>query len=341
LSKPLTTLQQKLCNILQDGLPLCSRPFHKVACYLGSDEKTILQQIRELKNLGIIRRISASVNYRALGLTGTLVAAHVPVQQLREVIEAVNSLQNVSHNYRRNHYYNLWFTLQMHSTEQIRLTLSNLSTRFGIDFHSLPVVRIFKLDVRFDATGEAGILPPANPEVIENQYKTRIVPLERTEKLILSELQGDLKLTSTPFIFLCREGLDEQKALQTIKQLIHKGVIRRIGAVVDHRKLGFVTNILFIAQVSMDRIIEAGRRLASSTAVSHCYQRKTFADWPYNLYAMMHGRSRGEIQHVINKFVESEGIDSFELLPTTDELKKQPLKYHTLTDPDTRDTDSI
>jgi DNA-binding Lrp family transcriptional regulator len=126
---------------------------------------------------------------------------------------------------------------------------------------------------------------------------------------------------------LCGEGLERQEVLRIIQELIAKGVIRRIAAVVDHRKLGFVANVLFACEVPGDRVVEAGKRLAGLPMVSHCYERGTFKDWPYNLFAMMHGRSMGEIQQVINKFVEAEKIDSFELLQTVAELKKQAVKY--------------
>jgi DNA-binding Lrp family transcriptional regulator len=115
--------------------------------------------------------------------------------------------------------------------------------------------------------------------------------------------------------------------LRIIQGLIDKGVVRRIAAIVDHRKLGFVVNVLFCSQVPEGRIIEAGEALARFGMVSHCYERKAVENWPYNLYAMMHGKSMGEIQHLINKFTEAERIDSFELLPTAAELKKEQVKY--------------
>jgi len=112
-----------------------------------------------------------------------------------------------------------------------------------------------------------------------------------------------------------------------IQGLIDKGVIRRIAAIVDHRKLGFAANVLFCGKVPRDRVVEAGEALARFGAVSHCYQRETIKDWPYNLYAMMHGKSMGEIQRVVNQFIEAEKIDSFELLPTEAELKKKPVRH--------------
>ena len=318
----LTKLRKQLCNVLQEGLPICPKPYADLAEFLNSDEKTILQEIGQLKEAGVIRRICALINSRALGLTGTLVAAHIPEENLQEVTGAVNALENVSHNYLREHYYNLWFTLQAESAEQIEVTVSNLSGRFGIDFYSLPIERVFKLDVRFDAEGEG---QPFSD--IERIPKSETVKLNEAEKQILWKLEDDLDVISEPFDFLCSEGLETEGVLRIIQELIDKGVIRRIAAIVDHHKLGFVANVLFCSEVPQNRIVEAGKALARFGIVSHCYERKTVEDWPYNLYAMMHGKSMGEIQHLINKFTESEKIDSFELLPTAVELKKQPVKH--------------
>ena len=318
-------------------MPFCSRPFAEIANDLNCDEKEVLQQTRELKNAGVIRRFRALINYRALGMVSTLVTAHVPEENLQEVAEAVNSLEGVSHNYLRDHYYNLWFTLQARTAAQIDLTLSNLSGRFGIDFHSLPVKRTFKLAVRFDAESEDQILLAGleGVGVLRKECKTKLEEIPKGEvfepsdsdKLILSKLQDDLAITSEPFAFLCSGGLGAEDVLRIITELIDKGVIRRIAAVVDHRKLGFVANVMFAAEVPQDRIVRAGKRLACSGMVSHCYERETFENWPYNLFGMMHGRSMGQIQRVIDKFVEAEKIDSFQLLPTTAELKKQPVKH--------------
>jgi len=320
LSFALTKLQRRLCNALQGGLPICARPFADLAEFLDTDEKTALEQTSQLKERGVIRRIGTLINHGALGMTSTLVAAHVAQERLQEVAEAVNALENVSHNYVRKHYYNLWFTLQGESAEQIETEVSNLSGRFGIDFYSLPAEHIFKLDVRFDAEGQPFDDVPQVP-------KSEIVELTETEKQILSRLQDGIEVSERPFDYLCGEGLKIEKVLKTIQRLSDKGVIRRIGAVVDQRKLGFAANVLFCCEVPEERIAEAGMRLARFGAVSHCYQRKKVKDWPYNLFAMMHGKSMGEIQDVIDKFTEAEGIEAFELLPTEMELKKEPVRY--------------
>ena len=319
----LTELQKQLCDILQRGLPICEKPFAEIAEFLGDSEKNVLEQIQDLKNAGIIRRFRAVVNHRTLGKTSTLAAAHVPEEKLQEVAEAVNSLQGVSHNYLRDNFYNLWFTIQAETAVQIDEILSSLSSRFDIDFHSLPVIRSFKLDVRFRFGNKDSQYIPD----LQTVPKGEVVTLEVNEKLVLSKVQSELEIISKPFSFLCDDKLGLEDVLGIIRRLIDKGVIRRIAAVLDYRELGFTANVLFACEVPQEKIIETGERLASSEMISHCYERKTFQGWPYNLFAMMHGKSMDEIHELVNKFVQDEKIKSYQFLPTIAELKKEPVKY--------------
>jgi len=323
LSLRLSGFQKRLCNLLQEGLPICTRPFAEIAKALDSDEADVLKQTAELKDVGVIRRISAVVNHRALGMKSTLVAAHVPQEIFGEVAGAVNSLQGVSHNYLRNHHYNLWFTLQAPTRAEIEVTLAQLSGRFDVEFYSLPVKRVFKLDVRFDAESEG-------QELLQGLSKTpkqELVHLNEEQKQILTRLQTDLQSSERPFEFLCGPKLSIQRVLLVISELVEKGVIRRIAAIVDYRKLGFLANVLFAAAIGRDDVVEAGQRLARFRAVSHCYERQTFEGWPYNLFAMMHGQDMGSIQSVIHKFAQAQNIQAFQLLPTVAELKKQPVTF--------------
>ena len=319
-----TRLEKQLCNALQKGLPICERPFAKLAKDLDSDESEILRLTRRLKSQRIIRRIGALINYRALGIKSTLVAAHIPQENLQEIAEAVNSLEGVSHNYLRRHYYNLWFTLQARTDADIKVVLAALSRRFRIDFYGLPVRRVFKLDVLFDAGSEGSRLLQG----FQKTPRSRPVKLDKNQRLILSKLQADLYINEKPFAFLCSRSRDTLDVLRIIAELKALGVIRRIAVVVDHRKLGFAANALFAGEVPKNKVIEVGKRLSRLSIVSHCYQRKTFVGWPYNLFAMMHGKNISQIQRVIKRFVKAEKINSFQLLPTVAELKKQPLKQN-------------
>ena len=119
MNSNLTEQQKQLCNLLQQGLPVCPEPFGEIARSLNTDESAVLREVEMLRASGVIRRLGAIINYRALGMTSTLVAAHIPQPNLQKVVEAVNALENVSHNYLRRHHYNLWFTLLADSAEQI------------------------------------------------------------------------------------------------------------------------------------------------------------------------------------------------------------------------------
>ncbi len=314
MSAHLTKLQGRLCNLLQKGLPICSNPFAQIAKEMGCDEDTVLKQTSELKKTGVIRRITAIINHRTLGMAGTLVAAHIPQDNLLEVAKAVNALDGVSHNYLRKHYYNLWFTLQAKSDKRIEEILLNLSARFKIDFYSLPAERIFKLDVRFDAESGGKSLLPCEGKILAAE-KTEI-HLNKEEKAILSKLQQNLEIVSEPF----------PDSLQVIQSLIRKGVIRRIAAVVAYHKLGFAANAMFVCLVEDNRIAEVGRQLAASNNVSHCYQRTPFPGWPYNLFGMMHGRDMKQLEKIVDDFTFHQKIRHFALLKTVKEFKKKPVK---------------
>jgi len=322
----LTDLQKRLCNRLQQGLPLVPEPFAEIATALETTEAEVIAEIEKLKEAGIIRRISTMVNHRALGMSSTLVTAHVPVEQLPRVTAAINDLPGVSHNYLRQHHFNLWFTLQEKSPERLVARLRDLQMRFDVDFHSLPVTHVFKLDVRFDAEDCDQI----RVRDVEDVPGTEPVELSDEHRAVLAGLQRGLEVTTRPFETVCPEGMDQGRMFQLLGELLELGVVRRIAAVLNHRKLGFTANVMFAGHVAAEHIVEAGTMLARFSTVSHCYERKTFPDWPYNLYAMLHGRNMGQIQHTIDALDDTGFLESHQLLPTEAELKKKPVRHELL-----------
>jgi DNA-binding Lrp family transcriptional regulator len=322
VSAALTDFQKQLCNRLQRSLPLHSLPFAEIAAALNTTEDEVLEQTRQLKLAGIIRRVAAVINHRALGYSGTLVTAHVPEDQIAPATTAVNALPGVSHNYLRRHRFNMWFTLQESSPAQIEQTLAGLQASLGVEFHSLPVTRIFKLDVRFDAEGDDDVLL----QDVERPPRAEPVELSDTQRQVLAALQGGLEVTSRPFDNVRPKGMTEADLFATLSELLHAGVIRRLAAVLNHHKLGFNANVMFAGQVDPERVVEAGRWLAHSGTVSHCYERETFPGWPYNLFAMLHGRTMAQVQRTLDHLSATGHVRTFELLPTQAELKKQPVR---------------
>jgi DNA-binding Lrp family transcriptional regulator len=316
----LTVFEKRLCNALQIGLPIVERPYVKIGKDLGVNEQTALKHTRELLKRGVIRRIGAVINWRAIGKASTLVTVCVPEKKLKKVVAAVNSLEGVSHNYLREHHYNLWFTLRADSQGEINAILTKLSKQFGLEFHSLPVKRTFKLDVRFDARSDGRRLL-SSQRTLNNEQRTS--NLNAIDKRIIEKLQDGLKVTARPYDFFDDE-FENYDCLLHIAGMIEEGIIYRIGAVVNHHKLGFIANAMFVCKISEAKIVKVGQKLAKLNIVSHCYERYNPAPHAVqgNLFAMMHGRSQTDIQRQIEKFVRENGIKKWEAIRTVMTLKK-------------------
>jgi siroheme decarboxylase len=313
----LSAFDKRLCNELQRGLPIAERPFAILARILNTSENEVIKHTRSLVKLGVIRRIGVSINWRAIGKASTLVAAHIEQDNLKKVIPAVNKLQGVSHNYLREHHYNLWFTLRADSQKDLEAILKKFSKRFGTAFNSLPVTRVFKLDARFDATSDGKRLLSG----------CRMLNAERCElssidERILKGLQGGLKVVKRPFNFPGNDAFENYDRLIHISGMIQDGVINRLGAMVNHNKLGFTANAMFACKADKSRAIKIGKKLAALGIVSHCYERKIFKGWPYNIFAMMHGSDMRDIRKVVERFTRSQDLKKWELLPTAEKLKK-------------------
>lgn len=312
----LTAFQKDLLDALQRGIEICPRPYEKLAVKFNCREQDVLEGIGRLKKEGFIRRFRGLINARALGRAATLATAQVPQAKLDKVAAAVSALPGVSHNYLRDHAFNLWFTLQAESLEQIEKTLSELARQHGIEFYSLPSERVFKLDVRFVFSCSPEKTPdlPGCEEAVE---------LSDVDRQVLSFLQQDFPLTGKPFSAV--EGLDEASCVDTVRSLAQRGVLKRIAAVVNHYKLGYQANVMFCVQIDTEQIESVGTILAGYKQVSHCYQRKTFAGWPYNVFAMIHAHSDELLKTWIEDFVRTLGIRDYALLRTVRELKKEPV----------------
>lgn len=325
----LSDFEIQLLRTLQQPLPICRRPFVKVAELLETSQQTVIETIGKLKDGGCIRRFRPQLNYRRLGRIASLVCAHVPDEKFDKVAGAINTLKGVSHNYCREHYYNLWFTLQGTSLIGIDVVLDGLRDEFEVDFHSLPATRLFKLDVRFDPVGPYAAFKtaPAAParEIVMPDVPPIPVELTEVEKQVLAAIQTELPVSEMPFedIPNMPPAVDFVEVLQLLSG---KGVLSKIAAVLDYRRLGYIANAMFCAEVSSDRISAVGAELAACPMVSHCYERRVFDGWPFNLYGMCHAGSLEQIVEVIDSFCIANNITHTQLLPTERELKKQPVR---------------
>ena len=152
--------------------------------------------------------------------------------------------------------------------------------------------------------------------------------LSATEINIIRRLQEDLPLVSEPYKKLAEDlGITESELLTKIKELKNKKILRRFGAILNHRKVGFHSNAMAVWKIPEEKIIEATEIMISYQQVSHCYQRVTLLNWQYNIFTMIHGKSDLECENVVEKIANAINIKDYCLLYSTAELKKCSMKY--------------
>ncbi|MBC8059125.1 MAG: Lrp/AsnC family transcriptional regulator [Clostridiaceae bacterium] len=145
---------------------------------------------------------------------------------------------------------------------------------------------------------------------------------------IIRKMQEDLPLVPEPFKLIADElGIKEEQLIEKIKEFCNRGIIRRFGATLNHRNIGFKANAMVVWNVPEDRLTEVSDIMIQFSQVSHCYQRPTFPNWPFNLFTMVHGETKVECEKVISEIINSVNINDFSILYSTKELKKISMRY--------------
>jgi DNA-binding Lrp family transcriptional regulator len=278
-----------------------------------------------LKAAGVIRQIGPVLDARNLGYKTTLVAMRVAEEQIDKAAPLIVKHPGISHGYERGHYYNLWFTLAVPANGNIEAEMAGLAEAIGAEtFFSVPAVRLFKLRVHFDLGGD-GQTGTNNHHTRVRHQRARLSPADRA---VINELQQDLPLVTQPFADMsAHSGMDEGEFLGRCQSLLSQGIIRRFNAALNHRKVGFTANGMACWIVSPEKVEAVGQKLASLRQVSHCYERKTNPLWRYNLFAMIHAKTREECQQVSEKVCAETGLTDYVMLFSTREFKKTRVKY--------------
>lgn len=317
---------RSLLNRLQARIPLTAEPWQAIGEELGLKPGEVLERLKGLKEQGVIRRIGGVFNPAGLGYAGRLYAMEVEESRFYQAAAVVNGFKGVTHNYRRRHRLNMWFTLSARSEEEREAILGPIRKAAGYArLYEFPSEQVFKLNVFLNMEGNA---EKGSPPLPRSQERVSLSPRRacETDELdlrIIRELQGDMPLLPDPFAEVAdRAGCGREDVLIRLERLQATGVLKRVAAVLRHRVAGFSANGLFVAVLPREKICESGQRLAGFKQVSHCYQRRSYPDWPYNLYAMIHASEEAEVQRVVREFVEEEPIEAYDILFSTEELKK-------------------
>ena len=319
----LDKIDRRLLNILQTEIPLRREPFGAIANVLGITEQDTIQRVNGLKSSRMIRYISPIFNAGSLGYISTLVAVSVPEDRVEEAVRIVNALPGVSHNYQRKHYYNLWFTLTLPENVDREEVLQKLNDEIEPEtIMDLPALRRFKARAFFDMEGR-GHLPADTPA-----EEPEAVPLTVTDWAVILELQRDLPVVSRPFDVMARNaGFSVDEFLTRCRSLKERGVIKRYNAALRQKKAGFTANAMVCWSVPDELVKKAGRKMSAIDEVSHCYERVTNEDWPYNLYTMIHARTPRECRDIIKRIAEGTDISQHAALFTVREFKKERVSY--------------
>ena len=324
-----------LLGLLQESIPFSPRPFEDLGKRCGLSEAGVIDHILALKQDKVIRQISAIFDTRSLGYASSLVAAKIAPEKLEAAVAVINSHPGVSHNYLRNHEFNLWYTIAVPPISRLGLegTVNLLHRLSGAETtRLLPTLRLFKIGVRFDVEGSARPDDQAAPAYTEaNRTDTR--PLTETEIRFVRLMQRDLPIVEQPFTALAGElGVSFDEAAAMHASFLTSGRMRRFAAVLHHRKAGFGSNAMGVwagPQDDAEALRRTGETMASFRAVSHCYQRPSYPDWPYNLFTMVHGKSEAECEQTLDAIASATGITDRHALYSTKEFKKVRVRYFT------------
>jgi len=309
----------RLLVALQKGLPLETRPFASIGGDLGLSEAAVLAQVRTLFETGVARRFGAVFDARSLGYASTLCAVEVPAGELAPAAARIVPHPGITHCYEREGHPNLWFTLTAPAAE-LQRDLERVSATLGCPgVLNLPALRKFKVEAVFGQDEDS----PARQAPLPAQAGAAAAPLTESERQVVRRLQASIAVSENPFGDLARElGRNPDDLLGLLKRWEQTGVIRRIGLVVRHRKLGFSANSMCVWAVAADRLVCAGESVARSPHVTHCYERPSLAAFPFNLYAMIHAQSRKTAVGIFEQLGSEAGLSGGRMLWSVREFKK-------------------
>jgi DNA-binding Lrp family transcriptional regulator len=284
-------------------------PFAQIALRLGVTENVVLRSLETLRREGKIARVGAVFAPRRIGAS-TLAALAVPPDRLAAVAATVNRFPEVNHNYEREHAYNLWFVVTAGSEDRLRAALAAIEQAADCRLLRLPLVREYHIDLGFALHGDDSARKTV---VAQRPFDTAMPPLSEVERRLVMALQEGLPLFFRPFAVLAsRVGCEEDEVIERLRHWCANGVIKRFGVVVRHRELGYTANAMLVHDVPDEAVDEVGERLAREAGVSLCYRRpRVLPQWRYNLFCMIHGRERVDVERKIVELRRRLGLKDF------------------------------
>ncbi len=328
---PLDEADRRLLNLMQGSFPIEPRPYLRVSEAAGMSEQEAMARVSELLEKRIVRQVTPIFDTRALGYASMLVAAKVDPEFPHRAAKAINEHPGVSHNYLRNHDFNLWFTIAVEPDSPLGLqgTLEVLAQESGASsVRQLPTLKLFKIRMDLEMEGDTQALSAAaeasEPVELERQ------PYDELDIAVIRALQGDMPVVQEPYAPAAAElGMSQDALLAHLQGMQERKILRRVAAILFHRRAGFSANGMGVWKVPKEEIMQTGKAMAAVRGISHCYERPTYPDWPYSVFTMAHGRSKEECDAILDSIAQSTGIEGRATLYSSTEFKKIRLLYFT------------
>jgi siroheme decarboxylase len=330
---PLDEADKRLTNALQSSFPLEPQPFARIARETEMPEAAVMSRAQRLLDERIIREITPIFDTRALGYSSMLVAAKVDPENPHRAARIINAHPGVSHNYLRTHEFNLWFTIATPPDSALGLdgTLQVLQRETGAEsVRQLPTLALFKINMNLEmeqgTEALAAAVDASPPRELEPQ------PYDDVDVAVIRALQGPMAVTERPYDPAADAvGMTTEQFLDHLEGMVERKLLRRVAAILYHRRAGFSANGMGVWRVPEDRVLEVGRRMAAVRGISHCYQRPTYPDWPYSIFTMAHGRSKDECDAILDHIADDHSLHgkARAVLYSSTEFKKVRLHYFT------------
>ncbi|KAB7517138.1 siroheme decarboxylase subunit beta [Halosegnis rubeus] len=302
-------LDRAIVNAFQGGFPVVEDPFELAAGALrerGVDigAADLHARLTEMVDAGALSRYGALVNAEEIGGAASLVALHAPEDRYDEIAEQVNDFREVAHNYEREHpHLNMWFVVSVADSDGVATVLDRIEEATGQETYDMPKLREFHVGAKFLLDG-----PIPDGDVDLSHLGPSVTPTDRRslspdEYDLVMAIQGGFPTTRTPYADIAAE-LDKSVSwvLETIKRFNEEGKVRRVGVIPNHYALGYTENGMTVWNVPDDLVDEVGPAVAELEFVTHCYRRPRHEGvWPYNFFAMTHGRDEAESERRIQQ----------------------------------------
>lgn len=284
----------------QRGLPLVSQPFRQIGEHHDLTEREVIDGLARLKALGILGRVGAVARPHAAGAS-TLAALSCPPDEIDRVAAIVSAEPGVNHNYQRQHAVNLWFVAAAANEAELARTLQRIAAATGYEVLDLRLQRAFHIDLGFRLSRGA-----AKPHFVEKAQRLAT----KSERQLLAAMEDGLPLEPQPFAAIAaRLGWSETSVIDMLDGLQQQGIITRLGCVLNHRALGFTCNAMAVWDVADNGVDAAGQALARLPGITLCYRRNRQApQWPYNLFAMIHGSDETDVRRQIAESAAMSGL---------------------------------